>query len=215
MSLKSKKSKRTLSTLVLLITILSIGNLYIPKAEAITAKGMTKEIEALFQNFLKTQKDIYFKVVSMKGTDKPVLLISDSRMSNKAVTNCDIYIVKTVKKNAANSYKLKKAGSIASTSTAYDIWKYENKLIYGSHHYTGFAEIKNNKLYINYYQGNFDKKGNETFYHLIYSGNKCISEKKINSSEGEKYVYKTWEHQTLKNTLTFYKNAKNNRDKYI
>lgn len=215
MIMKSKKLKGKLSIVLLLITVLFIENPTITKAEPVKAKGMTREIETLFQTFLNSQKDIYFKVVTMKGTDKPVLLISDSRMSNKAVTSCDVYIVKTVKKNSTNSYKLKKVGNITSNSTAYNIWKYENKLIYGSHHYTGFAEIKNDKLYINYYQGIFDKEGNETFYHLIYSGDKCISEKKISSSEGEKYIYDSWEHQTAKNILNFYKNTKANRAKYI
>lgn len=214
MNMTPKKFKRKL-LIVLLLTVLFIENPYIKKVQAMTTKEMTEEIEELFQNFLASQKDIYFKVVSMKGTDKPVLLISDSRMSNKAVIACDVYIVKTVKKNTANPYKLKKAGSIASESTAYNIWKYKNKLIYGSHHYTGFAEIKNDKLYINYYQGTFDTEGNETFYHFTYSGDKCIREKKISSSDGKKYIYDSWDHQTVDNILTFYKNTKGNRAKYI
>lgn len=119
----------------------------------------------------------------MKGTDKPVLQVSDERLSNKTIIDCDIYIVKFTKKK--NQNKLVKVGNIKSLSSGYYIWQYNKQLICGSHHYTAYAEIKNDKLYVNCYQGRINKEEKELFYHSVYINGKLMGEKQISSSKGE------------------------------
>lgn len=113
-----KNFKKHFTITLLLISILFSNSPY-KTADAAAVNGMTKEIKTLFKNFLNDKPNVYFKVISMKGTDKPVLLVSDERLSNKTIIDCDIYIVKSTKKK--NQNKLVKVGNIKSLSSGYYI----------------------------------------------------------------------------------------------
>lgn len=187
------------------------------KREANQKTVLNKQAAKLYRDFLgkKSNKELFFMVTAIKGAEQPVLLVSDSCLKDRSAVSCDIYFAKKVTKNKKTSYELKKLGNITSNSTAYNIWMHNGTLIAGSHHYTVYAEVKNNKLYKKYYQGTFDSEGNETYTLTIFSGDKVVSKKNIEKAKGQRYIYDQWENMNSDNIIVFHKNTKENRAKKI
>lgn len=219
-----KTTKRAMVFLMCCVMGVSFcGNLNSVSAESVQVKVEkaqtkdAKEKEAIlsaYRNFLKKKKVKYFRVDTIKGAKMPILFVSDERFEEmKTVLHVKLYEAKP-KKKGSKAYIVKEIGEAESTSGSYELFlNNQRELLYGSHHYTGYLSMKDGVLSCDYYYSKYDKKGNETFYYVLYQGNKKIKDEKIKSTIGMRKIYDAWDE--MNRSFIFYKNVEKNRLRYI
>lgn len=152
------------------------------QASASKVKSIVKKANKSYKNYIKGKKG-YYKIITLKGSRVPVLLMSKTREKDtKGVYNCKVY--------KYSKGKVKKAGAVRCSTTSQYISLKNKYLEYGGHHYAGLVTVRNGKLNGYYYSERSKKNSDKTtFYRQKIKNGKKLKKVKISRKTGMKYIY--------------------------
>lgn len=148
-----------------------------------------------YKKFLTKQDGKYYAYCSLYGTNMKTLVVTDEVDPNNQTQaySCTVY-------QYVNG-KVKKAGTIESTSTAYPISVTQQNLVYRGHHYMAMVSARDGSLSGFYYLEKTQKKGPSKYYQYMINDGKVVKKTKtkiskkvgtahINGYLGKKVIFK-------------------------